>query len=70
MRFIAHLSEDRFGDVVVAAPVRRPLRVSELVHVMAAKRCCETGALAVNIGCHLHRMNFATIEPDLCNLFG
>lgn len=36
MAFQLELLEHRFGDVVVAPPVGGPLRVGELVHVVAA----------------------------------
>ena len=37
MGLAAHLLEDQFGDVVVAAPVGRPLGIGELVDVDAAQ---------------------------------
>ena len=43
-----HLGEDRFGDVVVAAPVRRPLGIGELVEVVAAGLGGEPPALGVD----------------------
>ena len=52
MLLLAHLVEDRLGDVVVAAPVGGPLGVGELVEVVPA------GLLGqpLGLGVHLRRL--------------
>src|ERR1700689_2933 len=41
------LGEDRFGDVVVATPVRRPLREGELVHIVTVEARGERRRISV-----------------------
>ena len=52
MRLLAHLLEDRLGDVVVAAPVGGALGVGELVQIVPA------GLLGqpLRLGVHLRRL--------------
>src|SRR4051794_29014339 len=50
MLLIRHLRKDRLRDVVVAAPIRSPLSMRELVHVMAPEFPRETSAFSVHLG--------------------
>src|SRR5262245_47526599 len=46
--FLRHLREHAFRDVVVSAPVRRPLCIGELVHVMAAEPASQSPGFVVD----------------------
>ena len=70
MFLIRHLRKDRLGNVVVAAPIRGPLSVRELVHVMASKCPRETSALSVHRGGALDEVALTSITRDLCDLLG
>src|SRR4051794_39774508 len=69
MLLASHLAEDGFSDVVVAAPIRCPLSVGELVHVMAAEFSREPSALGIHFGCAVQEVTLSPIEGDLRNLF-
>ena len=47
--FEAHLREQAFGDVVVAAPIGRALGISELIHVVAAGSLRDPARLVVDL---------------------
>jgi hypothetical protein len=59
-----HLMEDRFGDVVVAAPVGGPLGIGELIHVVAAHGGGELGADPVDRARIIDEMAAPAIEAD------
>ncbi len=48
--FQPHLREQALGNVVVAAPVGRPLGIGELVHVMAAGFVGDAARLVIDFG--------------------
>lgn len=64
------LTEDGFGDVVVASPVRGPLGVGELVHVVAAGLHSEASRLLVHLPGVVHEVTAAPVELDQTDLLG
>lgn len=68
--FQLQLAEDGFGDVVVAAPVRGPLGVGELVHVVAAGVHREAGGLLVHLPGVVHEVALPAVELDQTALLG
>jgi len=70
VRLAAHLLEDGFRDVVVAAPVGGPLRVGELVHVVAVALARQPLGLGVQLGGIADEVAAAAIELDLRDLGG
>ena len=56
MRFALELAEDRFGDVVVAAPVGGAFGVRELVHVVA------TGLLRQCLGLGVDPVSYTHLD--------
>ena len=64
VRLECHLVEDRFRDVVVAAPVRRSLGVRELVHVVPARFLGEPPGHLVDLACVVDEMTAAVVAID------
>ena len=64
MRFALHLGEDRFGNVVVAAPVCGAFGKSELVDVMAAQLIGERLRCIVYFAWPIDEVAFPSVEGD------
>ncbi|MNP27431.1 hypothetical protein D3C76_1203410 [compost metagenome] len=64
-----HLGKDRFGNIVVGAPVSGALGVGELVHEVTAGFPRQTFGFCVELRRVIHQMALTTIERDLGNLF-
>ncbi|MNN06995.1 hypothetical protein D3C81_1198080 [compost metagenome] len=65
---VAHLLEDRFGDVVVRPPVGGALGEGELVHEMPAALARQPFGLGVNLRRVVDQVALAAIEGDLRDL--
>src|SRR6478752_6584407 len=68
VRLQVQLAENRFGDIVVAAPVRRPLGVGELVHVMPVAGGCHVFGHRVHVRGVFHQQTRAAELFDKCDL--
>src|SRR5690606_15061339 len=62
--FLLHLAEDGFGNIVIAAPVRRPFRIGELIHVMPAQLARQAFRLAIDLASGIHQVNLSAIILD------
>ncbi len=67
--FALHLHEHALGDVVVAAPVRGPFGIGELVHVVPAGVGSDRARRVVHLGRVVHEVAAAAVELDLRHLF-
>lgn len=63
-----HLSEDQFGDVVVAPQIGGALGEGELVHVVAAERGGQARAFSIHFCWAVHEVALASIEGNLGDL--
>ena len=70
MFLVFELSEDRFGDVVVSAPIRRALGVGELVHVVTVQLTREPMRFRVDRRRIAHEMTTSPLRLDQRDLGG
>ncbi len=70
MPLLPHLLEDRFGDVVVGAPVGGALGIGELVHEVAARGAGQALRLGTDRVGVCHQVAAPAIELDRGDLFG
>ena len=68
MRFAGHLGKDRFGDIVVAAPVGRAFGIGELVDVMALQIVRQRLGGRIDLTRRVYEMAFAAVEGDRVDL--
>ncbi len=69
MRLFLHLPEDRFGDVVVGAPVGGTLGVQELVHEVAAALARQLHRIGVQVAGAFDQVAAPALEFDRGDLF-
>jgi hypothetical protein len=61
MLLVAHLDEDRFGDVVVAAPIGGSFGVGELIQTVPVGLLGNPFGLGVDVARALHEMATAAL---------
>ena len=63
-----HLREDALGDVVVAAPIGRPLGIGELVEIMTTRLGRQAMGYVIDGARIVDRVDFAAVETDRIEL--
>src|SRR4051812_10990427 len=64
---VLHLLVDSFSNIVVAAPVRGPFGISELVHIVAPVFFSRALSLGIALGRIFEKMAFPAVDFDLAN---
>lgn len=68
MLLMRHLREDRFSDIIIAAPVRCPFRIGELIEIMSAGFKSKALGYSVNRAGIINSVDFTTVEADRIQL--
>ena len=67
MRFMGHLPKDAVGNIVIAAPVRRPFSEGKLIHIMAVQFASQSFGGGIDFTRALDKVTASAIKLNLLN---
>jgi hypothetical protein len=65
MRLVGHLAENTVGNIVIAAPVGRPLGEGELIHIVAVQLAGQHFGGGVDFAGAFHKVAASAVKLDL-----